>query len=91
MGKINVGIFAGRKHHADKLMPLYKQFIADGHNAEFFYTANSVNIDPPAEFLLNTDVNSFDLRQLAVADLDVEMLTAMELRPKEPALDPVSP
>jgi hypothetical protein len=62
---INVAIFAGRQHHADKLMGLYDRFIAAGDNAEFIYTANSINIDPPAEYLLNEPVNSFDLRQLA--------------------------
>ena len=48
----NIAFFASRKHHAEKLSPIYFH-MKERHNAFWLTCNNSINIDSPLEFLSN--------------------------------------
>ncbi len=68
---MKVYMFAGREHHYLKLLPLYESLTVLGHFAGFIISNNSINIDPPEEFLANADVNYLHLHDVINNPMDL--------------------
>ena len=68
---MKVYIFAGREHHYLKLRPLYDALKALDHFAGFIITNNSINIDPPEQFLANSGVDYLHLHDLISSPMEL--------------------
>lgn len=68
---MKVYIFAGREHHYLKLKPLHDSLKALGHFAGFIITNNSINIDPPEQFLANGEIDFLHLHSLLTNPMDL--------------------
>jgi hypothetical protein len=56
---MRVTVFLGRVHHAIKLLPLVVKLNNAGYNIQFLVANNSINIDPPTEYLHKYGITSF--------------------------------
>ena len=56
---MRVTVFLGRIHHAIKLLPLVVKLSEAGYNIQFLVTNNSINIDPPTEYLHKYGITEF--------------------------------
>jgi hypothetical protein len=56
---MKVTVFLGRIHHAIKLLPLVVKLNNAGYEIQFLVSNNSINIDPPTEYLHKYGITRF--------------------------------
>ena len=69
---MNITFFLGRVHHAIKLLPVAVELNNRNHDINFLVADNSINIDPPTEYLHKYGINKFHHTKDFLDSSDIE-------------------